>query len=74
MQSKIDIFSKNAVNNEEFDRLLEELERLQIVNVNVEKSKLEKIIRATYTKNYPPKIVLHGYEFLLDLNNENGKK
>lgn len=52
-------------------RKMEELERLQTVNVNVEKSRLEKIIRATYTKNYPPKIVLHGYEFLLNLNNKN---
>jgi hypothetical protein len=49
---------------------MEKLERLQTVNANVEKAELEKIIRATYIKNYPPKIVLHGYEFLLNLNND----
>tara|TARA_B100000686_G_C16559659_1_gene847070 strand:- start:24 stop:740 length:717 start_codon:yes stop_codon:yes gene_type:complete len=51
-------------------RKMEELERLQIVNTNVEKSELEKIIRATYIKDCPPKIILHGYEFLLNLNDD----
>lgn len=29
------------------------------------KKELEKIIRATYIKEFPPRIVLHGFTFLL---------
>ncbi len=48
-------------------RKMEELDRLQIVDINVEKPELEKIIKATCIKGYPPKIIVHGYEFLLNL-------
>jgi methionyl-tRNA formyltransferase len=44
---------------------LKDLEKLQIVPLNVTEGELEKIIRATYTKNFPPFINLFGYEFVL---------
>mgnify|MGYP000353506936 FL=1 len=46
-------------------RRLQELEDLQTVDVKVGKKELEKIIRATYIKEFPPRIVLHGFTFLL---------
>ncbi len=46
-------------------RKIKELNSLQIIDININKKNLERIIKATYTKQFPPKIVLHGYEFLL---------
>ena len=49
-------------------RLLKELEKLQTIDINTEKSELEKIIRATYIEGFPPKVILHGYKFYLNLD------
>ncbi len=49
-------------------RLLKELEKLQTIDVGIEKSELERIIRATDIEGFPPKVMLHGYKFYLRLN------
>ncbi|MEE2822299.1 MAG: formyltransferase family protein [Acidobacteriota bacterium] len=49
-------------------RLLEELEKLQTIDVGIEKSELERIIRATHVDGFPPKVMLHGYKFYLSLD------
>lgn len=46
-------------------RKMRELEALQIIDPDVSAEELERIIRATYIEGYPPRIVLHGYEFVL---------
>jgi len=46
-------------------RKIKDLENLQSIAVHATKEELEKVIRATYTKDYPPMVELHGYEFLL---------
>ena len=46
-------------------RRIKELNSLQIIDKDTNREDLEKIIRATYTKEFPPKIILYGYEFLL---------
>ena len=52
-------------------RLIEEVNILQEISLNVNKKELNRIIRATYIKDYPPKIVLHGQEFFLRSNSKN---
>lgn len=47
---------------------MSDLETLKTIPTNINKLELEKIIRATYTKLYPPKITLHGYNFYLNLS------
>lgn len=47
-------------------RKIEELDKVQKINMNITKSELEKIIMATHLKEFPLKIILHGYEFNLD--------
>jgi methionyl-tRNA formyltransferase len=49
-------------------RLMKELDQLQIIDAGIEKSELEKIIRATYIDGFPPKIIVHGYKFYLSLD------
>ena len=49
-------------------RLIKELEQLQTINVSIEKSELERIIRATHIDNFPPKVMLHVYKFYLKLD------
>ena len=44
---------------------MKDLEKLQIVPLNVTEGELEKIIRATYTEKFPPYVNLFGYEFVL---------
>ena len=46
-------------------RKISELEELQEIAPSISESELERIIRATYVEEYPPKITLHGYEFRL---------
>jgi methionyl-tRNA formyltransferase len=46
-------------------RKISELDVLQTINTSVDEEELARIVRATYTQMFPPKIVLHGYEFLL---------
>ena len=49
-------------------RLLSELDGLQTISLDISKKELKQIIRATYIKGYPPKIKLHGFNFVLKLN------
>jgi methionyl-tRNA formyltransferase len=49
-------------------RKINDLNTLSIVGMNITKNELENLIRATYTENFPPKIILHGYEFILKLD------
>lgn len=44
---------------------MKQLEKLRVVPLDVSEVELKKIIRATYTENFPPYIKLHGYEFVL---------
>lgn len=46
-------------------RRMKELDRLSTIDVGVSAPELERIIRATHTDLFPPKIMLHGYEFSL---------
>jgi methionyl-tRNA formyltransferase len=55
-------------------RPISEINKLSLVKTNMSKDELERIIRATYTKNYPPKIIFHGYEFFLKTIKKNSKK
>lgn len=49
-------------------KLLKELDALQKIDINVSAKELKRIIRATYIDGYPPKIVLHGFKFRLELD------
>ena len=46
-------------------RKIKELDKLQLIDPEISEEELKRIIRATYTKNHPPKINLHGFEFIL---------
>ena len=46
-------------------RKMSDLDNLQQVDASITKRDLEKIIRATYTSNFPPVINLHGHKFFL---------
>lgn len=48
-------------------RCIKDLDNLQTISPNITELELKKIMRATYTKEYPPKINLHGYTFELNL-------
>ena len=49
-------------------RLMRELEALKNIDINVSKDELERIIRATYIDNFPPRIEIHGYRFYLKID------
>lgn len=49
-------------------RRMKDLEALQNISLEVDARELERIIRATYTPNFPPRIRFHGYEFILKSN------
>lgn len=53
-------------------RKIKELDNLSLVSTDIKKNELDKLVRATYTEKYPPKIILHGYEFVLVLDNKVG--
>ena len=42
---------------------IKDIDALELVNKNIVKQSLERIIRATHIGPYGPKIMLHGYEF-----------
>lgn len=46
-------------------RKMHEIDKLQIVPADCSKEYLERVIRATYTVDYPPEVRLHGYRFVL---------
>jgi methionyl-tRNA formyltransferase len=48
-------------------RKIQDLDCLQIIEPSCSKQELERIIRATYTPDFPPAIHLHGYKFTLRL-------
>jgi len=48
-------------------RKISDLNKLQIVDRNIKKSELEKVIRSTHLTDYPVKIKLYGREFYLDI-------
>lgn len=41
------------------------LERLKTIPPDVDAAELDRVVRATYTAMYPPRVILHGYEFVL---------
>ena len=55
-------------------RRMKDLEDLQALDINIKKSELDRIIRATYIDEFPPKIKLHGYTFYLNLDKQNKGK
>ena len=46
-------------------RKLSELNKLQTVNIHATREEIERVVRATFTELFPPKIVVHGFEFFL---------
>ena len=44
---------------------MSEIDKLQVVSPSSTKEELERVIRATYTPDFPPEIHLHGYKFVL---------
>lgn len=48
-------------------RKMVEIERLQQIEPTCTREELERIIRATYTPDFPPEIRLHGYRFVLQI-------
>ena len=42
-----------------------DLEKLQVVPLDVSEVELNRVIRSTYTEDFPPFIKLHGFEFVL---------
>lgn len=46
-------------------RRIRELEALQTIDPSISREELDRIVRATYTEAFPPRIVLHGHEFVL---------
>lgn len=69
-KSYIDKSIKNSIseNGQVSKRKIKDLDNLSILDVNVTKNKLENLIRATYKENFPPNVILYGYEFFLKLN------
>lgn len=49
-------------------RRMKDLEELQLVNPDIDRTELDRIVRATYVEAFPPKISLHGYDFYLRLD------
>jgi len=46
------------------------INRMQNIPVNISQEELERIIRATYTENFPPYVELFGYQFFLKFPNK----
>ena len=44
-------------------RKMYEIDKLQTINLDCSKEELERVIRATYTPDFPPEIHLHGDKF-----------
>jgi methionyl-tRNA formyltransferase len=49
-------------------RKMREIDQLQIINPAISKAELDRVVRATYTPEFPPEIRLHGYRFVLKLD------
>jgi methionyl-tRNA formyltransferase len=46
-------------------RKMSELDDLKLVDPCVTSAELERLVRATYIEGFPPRLHLHGYEFIL---------
>ncbi len=46
-------------------RRMSELEKLETIPMDISEEELARVIRATYTESFPPRILLHGYVFEL---------
>jgi methionyl-tRNA formyltransferase len=46
-------------------RRISELEKLETIPMDISEEELARVIRATYTESFPPRILLHGYVFEL---------
>jgi methionyl-tRNA formyltransferase len=53
-------------------RKMIEFEKLKEIDSSFKAEQVDRVVRATYTELYPPKILLHGYEFVL--KNPNPKR
>ena len=51
-----------------FDDQINEIDQMQIVAPNIERSELDRIIRSTQYLDFQPYILLHGLRFTLELN------
>ena len=47
-------------------RKMKDLDELQVIKTDITEEELQRVIRATYTKEFPPTINLYGYEFSLN--------
>jgi methionyl-tRNA formyltransferase len=52
-------------------RKMHELNELKTIRSDATKEEVERVVRATYTELFPPKIILHGFEFFLKDPNRN---
>jgi methionyl-tRNA formyltransferase len=66
LQDKIEL-SKNEQWNGRA-RKINDLNSLQTIKQDVTERELKRIIRATYSHEYPPKVVIHGFDFRLSLD------
>jgi methionyl-tRNA formyltransferase len=46
-------------------RKMNEIDKLQLVDISISKEELERVIRATYTPAFQPLLYLHGHKFIL---------
>ena len=46
-------------------RKIKDLDELQIINQNIDKKELLKIIRATKINKFGPELIIHGFKFKL---------
>ena len=44
---------------------MKQIDKLQVVPLNCTEEELKSIIRSTYTPEFRPKIIMHGYEFIM---------
>ena len=42
---------------------IRDIDNLELIDFNIEKEELERLIRATSIGNFGPRLFLHGYEF-----------
>ncbi|MDB2599799.1 formyltransferase family protein [Gammaproteobacteria bacterium] len=49
-------------------KLLSELDALQTIPLDISKEELKRIVRATYLKDHPPKVEIHGFKFYLHMD------
>ena len=67
-KSFIEECKKNCknVNWKGYAKKIYELEKLKTITLDIDEEETDRIVRATYTKNFPPRIYFNGYEFVLN--------